>query len=186
LSGKTGQPHVGDYDDECVPERKCLLLDESRQPLMSTVNRREYFKSLLDGLVKAAGTVIVASTVLPARAVQAAQSSPTGDAATDLLQRADQLASDLPPGVEGEDEEFAKFVNGGFRNAAFRNAAGGGGGFRNGGFANGGGGGFRNGGFANGGGGGGFRNGAWRNISERLTPGTLGWVPCFWLCKSMV
>jgi hypothetical protein len=137
-------------------------LHEARKPLMNTVNRREYFKSLLDGLVKAAGTVIVASTVLPARAAHAAPASLSDGAARDLLQRADQLAREQAPGSEGDDEEFAKFVNGGFRNAAFRNA-GGGGDFRNGGFANGGGGGFRNGGFANGGGGG-FRNGAWRNV----------------------
>jgi rSAM-associated Gly-rich repeat protein len=124
---------------------------------MSTVNRRECLKDLLSALVQTAGTVVVASAVLPARAAAAHSSNDSEAPATDLLQRADQLAQNQTSESQSAEEEVAKFVNGGFRNAAFRNAGGGGGEFRNGGFANGGGGGgaFRNGGFANGG---------WRNI----------------------
>jgi hypothetical protein len=121
---------------------------------MSLVTRREYFKSLLNGLVQTAGTIVLASLVLPGRAAQAKTASAAGDSAEDFQKRADQVA-DAETAGSGEGSKSAEWVNGGFRNAEFRNSGGGGAGFRNGGFVNGGGGGgFRNGGFINGG---------WRN-----------------------
>jgi hypothetical protein len=128
---------------------------------MSLLNRRQSFKLLLGGLLQTAGTVVLASSVLPARGAAGEDRNPTEDSGKDVQERADQIADANGPRPEGEGEEFASFVNG-----AFRNASGGGGGFRNGGFANGGGGGgsFKNGGFANGGGGaGGFKNGTFGN-----------------------
>jgi len=113
---------------------------------MEMLTRREAFKTFFNGVLGAAGTVVLASTVLPAQGAEP-QSEPGSN---DLQERADQLAEnqELPPCAT----EVNAFVNGAFRN---------GGGFRNGGFANGGfrNGSFRNGGFANGG----FRNGAFRN-----------------------
>ena len=119
---------------------------------MSQVNRRECFKALLGGLLQTAGTVVLASVVLPANAAQAKPTHTGEEPAKDLQKRADQLTDCQAATSENEEDEFAKFVNGGFRNAAFRNSSGGGGG-----------GAFRNAGFANGGGGGAFRNGGWRN-----------------------
>jgi len=125
---------------------------------MALLNRRQSLKLFLDGLLTTAGTVVLASTVLPPSAAQGETSSPGQEATNNLEERANQLA-DLP-GAEGE--QFCAFVNGGFRNSG-----GGGGSFRNGAFTNGGGGGggsFKNGGFVNGGGGGGgFHNGGWTN-----------------------
>jgi hypothetical protein len=149
---------------------------------MPALNRRESLKLLLGGLLQTAGTVVLAGVVLPARAGQDNSRSTGEDSVKDLQERADRLADaqGTMPGEEGCDP--AEFVNGGFRNAAFRNTASGGaaafrnaatgggaaGAFRN--AATGGGGAeFRNGGFANGGGGGaafhngGFANGGWRN-----------------------
>jgi hypothetical protein len=103
---------------------------------MSELTRREMFRRLA-ACVAGAGTVVLARTVLAAE-----KDAPTATpAAPD--ERADRLAEELPPPPEGT--EFASFANRAFRN-------GGGGAFRNGGFA------------ANGGGGGAFRNGAFRNI----------------------
>ncbi len=113
---------------------------------MDTLTRRQAFKTFVNGVLQAAGSVVLASTVLPARG---AQPAPEQDS-TDLAQRADQLAENLESSCSTAEPNT--FVNGAFRNGAFAN----GGGFRNGGFANGS---FRNGGFANGG----FRNGGWRN-----------------------
>jgi hypothetical protein len=136
---------------------------------MSLLNRRQSFKLLLGGLLQTAGTVVLASSVLPGRAATGEDSKTTDDSAKNIEERANQVADANAPRPEGEGEEFASFINGAFRNAGggvggFRNAAGGGGAFRNGGFANGGGGGaFKNGGFANGGGGAGFKNGGFAN-----------------------
>jgi DMSO/TMAO reductase YedYZ molybdopterin-dependent catalytic subunit len=122
---------------------------------MKNMNRREHLKALLSGLLGAAGTAIVASAVLPAGAAQAKTITAGDQSAEDFKTRAQQLSEEQNGTLEGE-EEAGKWVNGAFRNAAFRNVGTGGGAFRNGGFANGavGGGAFRNGGFANGG----FRN----------------------------
>jgi hypothetical protein len=135
---------------------RALPTSSLRQAPMSKVNRRECFKAMLGGLLQTAGTVVLASVVMPAAVAQAKPVHASEEPAKDLQQRADQLAGGQTAAAGGDEDEFAKFVNGGFRNAAFRNTSGGGGGaFRNAGFANGGGGGaFRNGGFANGG---------WRN-----------------------
>ena len=115
---------------------------------MSQVTRRQL-------LLRLAGCVATAGTVVLARTVLADDEQPSAPAPAAPDERADRLADELPPAPEGV--EYASFVNRAFRN-------GGGGGFRNGGFRNGGGGGgFANGGFRNGGGGGGFRNGAFRN-----------------------
>jgi hypothetical protein len=136
---------------------------------MSQLDRRESMKLLFSGLLQTAGTVILASTVLPARAGQVepqptSEEPDTGKVAkqADLARRADRVAEEQGPCSDGEGEELCSFGN-----AAFRNTTGGGGAFKNGGFANGGGGGaFKNGGFANGSGGGGggaFKNGGFAN-----------------------
>jgi len=108
---------------------------------MSTMNRREVLRSLLTGALQTAGTVVLACSALPAVAAQDNQQPPTEG---DLQKRADQLASaeDAAP----QDHESVYY--GGFRRGGFANG-GGGGGFRRGGFANGGGGGFRRGGWGN-------------------------------------
>jgi hypothetical protein len=117
---------------------------------MSSLNRRQCFTAFLDGLLGAAGTVVLASATLPARAAAGA-AGPREEDAKDLEQRADQVAGAQTPPPGDEGQQFASFVNGGFANGGFRNGSSGGGG------------GFRNGGFANGGGGGGFRKGGWVN-----------------------
>src|SRR6516225_2865648 len=107
---------------------------------MSTMNRRELFRSVFGGVLQAAGTVVLACSALPAVAAEEDQRPP---AEGDLQKRADRLAS----------EEGARGL---FRRGGFANGGYGGGGVRGGGFANGGYGGvFRRGGFANGGYGGG-------------------------------
>jgi hypothetical protein len=104
---------------------------------MSTLNRREALRSLLTGALQTAGSVVLACSVLPAAVAQAQQG--------DLQERADRLASD-------DDDEVVRGTSyGGFRRGGFANG-GGGGGFRRGGFGNG------------GGGGGGFRRGGFRNF----------------------
>ena len=115
---------------------------------MSAVNRREALRSLLTGALQTAGTVGLACSALPAVAAQGDQGPP---AEGDLQDRADCLASEEGAAPAGQE------VAGGLSRYY--------GGFRRGGFANGGygGGGFRRGGFANGGGGGGFRRGGWVN-----------------------
>ena len=116
---------------------------------MSNNDRRQFLTTLLAGLVTA-GTVVLARAVPVTEA-----SKPRNDGKQPgPEERANRLASESPAASGREPTAFA--------NRAFRNG-GGGGGFRNGGFANGGGGGFRNGGFANGGGGGGFRNSGFAN-----------------------
>jgi rSAM-associated Gly-rich repeat protein len=118
---------------------------------MADSHRRQFLKDLLGTLARGAGSIVLASA-----ATAKASAQLTSGRNTDIQKRAEELA-----GTAGANEEvlLSNFVN-----RAFANARGGGGAFRNGGFANGGGGGFRNGGFANGGGGGGaFRNGAFRN-----------------------
>jgi hypothetical protein len=110
---------------------------------MSKLTRRQWLQRLA-GCVAAAGTVVLARTVL----ADSKEAPPPATAAPD--ERADRLADELPGLPDGEEPVL-------FVNRAFRN----GGGFRNGAFANGG---FRNGAFANGGfRNGGFRNGAFRN-----------------------
>jgi hypothetical protein len=144
---------------------------------MSLLDRREALKVLLGGLLQTAGTVVLASSVLPARAAQGKTPSPGGESAHDIARRADQVAEaqDALPGDEGPF--FNLFVNGAFRKAGYSGYGYGGGGFRNGGFANGSGGGaFRNGssgagafgngggsGFRNGGSSGNWKNGGWIN-----------------------
>ena len=137
---------------------------------MSHLSRRQLLAGVLGGLAQAAGTVVLARSVLAEAAAETAgkgASTPAPGQAS-LLERADRVAAEQGPPDEDDDLQPSSFVNGGFANGGggggFRNggfANGGGGGFRKGGFANGGGAGFRNGGFANGGGG--FRNGAFRN-----------------------
>jgi hypothetical protein len=98
----------------------------------------------LTGTLQTAGTVVLACSSLPAVAAQGNQ-----PADGDLKERADRLTSE-----EGASPlDPVSWVNGGFRRGGFANGGGGGGGgFRRGGFANGG-----------GGGGGGFRRGGWVN-----------------------
>jgi hypothetical protein len=122
---------------------------------MSTMNRREVLRSLLTGALQTAGTVVLACSALPAVAAQEKQGAP---AEGDLQKRADRLASEEGAGPEGQPLPWGGFRRGGFANG------GGGGGFRRGAYGGGYGGGFRRGGFANGGyGGGGFRRGGFRN-----------------------
>jgi rSAM-associated Gly-rich repeat protein len=123
---------------------------------MTHSHRRQFLKDFLGALAQTAGTIVLASATT-ARALARGADGQNED----IQKRAEELSE--AAGANKEDLQ----VN--FSNSAFRNVrAGGGGGFRNGGFANGGGGGaFRNGGFANGGGyggGGAFRNGAFRNF----------------------
>jgi hypothetical protein len=130
---------------------------------MSPMNRRQCLKSFLNGVLQSAGTAVLASAVLPARAAANESVQP----GKDLERRANELAEgQCSPTPDGAEYPISfvngRFVNGGggggFRNGAFGN---GGGGFRNVGFANGG---FHNGGFVNGGfHNGGFVNGGFRN-----------------------
>ncbi len=145
---------------------------------MSQLDRRQSLKLFLGGLLSTAGTVVLASTVLPAKAAQSetpeagveAENKTQQDSQKDLAQRADRVAEAQGARHNGEGQEPCSFANAfanSFKNGGFANG-GGGGAFKNGGFANGGGGGaFKNGGFANGGGGGGFRNGAFANGAFR-------------------
>src|SRR5262249_21271038 len=98
---------------------------------MAHSHRRQFLKDLLRTLAQGAGTIVLASAATAHALAQA-----PGDQNTDIQKRAEALAE----AAGATEEDF--LVN--FVNRAFRN---------------GGGGGFRNGGFANGGGGGGFRNG---------------------------
>ncbi len=116
---------------------------------MNPVNRREAFKLFLGGLLQTAGTVVLASAVLPTTPAKGAEVPSGEESAKDLKQRADHLAGGESPSPEGEGTQFTSFVNGGFAN-------GGGGGFKKAAFANGG---FNNGGFRKAG----FVNGGWRN-----------------------
>ena len=100
---------------------------------MAHSHRRQFLKEFLGTLAQGAGTIVLASA-----ATARALAHGTGGQNADIQKRAEELA-----GAAGADEEDLQ-IN--FVNRAFRN--GGGGGFRNGGFAN---------------GGGGFRNGAFRN-----------------------
>ena len=95
---------------------------------MSTMNRREVLRSLLTGALQTAGTVVLACSALSA--VVAAQETPEPPAEGDLQQRADRLASEERA---PEGEEFVYY--GGFRRGGFANG-GYGGGFRRGGFRN--------------------------------------------------
>jgi hypothetical protein len=121
---------------------------------MSLLNRRQSFKVFLDGLLQTAGSVVLASSVLPARAAEQAAAGCSEEATKDLEQRANQLAGSTAQ--QSSSWINGAFANGGFNNGGFRNGGFNNGAFRNGGFANGG---FNNGGFRNGG----FVNGAWRN-----------------------
>jgi rSAM-associated Gly-rich repeat protein len=132
--------------------RSTNLPPGKRTTIMAHPHRRQFLKDFLGNLAQGAGTIVLASA-----ATAHAQAHVTSDQNTDIQQRAEELAE---AAGTNEDDLLVNFVNRAFRNG------GGGGGFRNGGFANGrgGGGAFRNGGFANGGGGGGaFRNGGFRN-----------------------
>jgi rSAM-associated Gly-rich repeat protein len=125
-----------------------ILPPGKRTTIMAHPQRRQFLKGLLGTLAQGAGTIVLASA-----ATAHALARAPGSQNTDIQKRAEELAE-----AAGANEEDL-LVN--FVNRAFRNGYGGG--FRNGGFRNGGyGGGFRNGGFANGYGGG-FRNGAFRN-----------------------
>jgi hypothetical protein len=127
---------------------------------MGTLDRRQLLSGFLSGLVQAAGTVVLARSVLSAAQGQAHAAEASPESQASLQERADQVAATQGSLNEEEGLQPISFANGGFAN-------GGGGGFRKGGFANGGGGGFRKGGFANGGfrngGGGGFRKGGFAN-----------------------
>ena len=134
---------------------------------MDSVTRRQSLKIFLGGLLHAAGSVVVATCVVPARAEEGP--APTEDSGVDLLQRADRVAEQAPQD-DGEGTEPCAFLNGAFRNTGFANGGFHNTGFRNAGFHNGGfrngsssAGGFRNAGFANGGSGGGFRNSGFAN-----------------------
>jgi rSAM-associated Gly-rich repeat protein len=127
-----------------------ILPPGNRTNTMAHSQRRQFLKDLLSTLAQGAGSIVIAS----AATAQALAHLSTNQN-TDIQKRAEDLAD--AAGATEEDLQI-NFVNRAFANGF-------GGGFRNGGFANGGfGGGFRNGGFVNGGlGGGGFRNGAFRN-----------------------
>jgi len=129
-----------------------LTIRRQSEVTMDKTTRRNFLKNLFGGLTS---TVVLAAAALDSPAEPAKPER-------DVQERSDSLAADEVTDETADGASPTSFVNG-----AFRNAGGGGGGFRNGGFRNagGGGGGFRNGGFANsGGGGGGFRNGAFRNF----------------------
>jgi hypothetical protein len=128
---------------------------------MGLLNRRAAFKDLLDGLLQTAGTVLLASAVLPARAAEGATGQDSEGSGKSLQQRADQVAAEQAP-LNGDVPQPCAFVNGAFTNSTFHNGGfANGGGFHNGSFSNGS---FHNGGFTNGGfRNGGFANAGWRN-----------------------
>jgi hypothetical protein len=141
---------------------------------MDLLSRRQAFKVFLDSVLGTAGTVVLATAVMPARAAGAGVSGLGTEPANDLQQRANQLAARAgnQQSCSAASNEFVNgfrntFANGGFHNTTSTTS----GGFHNGGFVNGGfhngsttsGGSssstFHNGGFVNGG----FANGAFRN-----------------------
>jgi hypothetical protein len=139
---------------------------------MSHIDRRLFLKDVLSKLALATGTVVLASTALPAAEAPGAAPEGTEVPPEDIQKRADQLLAG-----ESSSEETAaanEFLNGAFRNTpfgGFRNTPFGGfrntplGRFRNtplGGFRNTPLGSFANGGWPNGGWGG-FGNGGWPN-----------------------
>jgi len=115
---------------------------------MSLLTRRQSLKTFLSGLLQTAGTVVLASSVLPARAEQQETRKPTEDSGKNIEQRANQVAEAQAPQGEDENQDLCSFLNGGFTNGGFRKGGFVNGGFHNGGFVNGG---FHNGGFVNGG-----------------------------------
>lgn len=103
---------------------------------MSEQDRRQFVKSMLAQLAKAAGGVVLATSVL-SKKVDAEESSPSPENRTPE-ERAVQLAEQIDPSEVDAPGEAGIFRRGGFRR--------GGGGFRRGGFRRLGGG-FVNGGF---------------------------------------
>ena len=101
---------------------------------MSTMNRREALRSLLTGALQTAGTVVLACSALPAAAARGDQGPP---AEGDLQERADRLACEQGEAPEGQEVAggLSRYY-GGFRRGGFANGGGGGGGFRRGGFGN--------------------------------------------------
>jgi hypothetical protein len=144
---------------------------------MSHFDRRQFLKDVLSKLSLATGTVVLASTALPAVATPGSTAEGTEAPPEDIQKRVEHLAADQSSREETA-AEANEFLNGAFRNTPF-----GGfsntpfGGFRNtplGNFRNTPLGGFRNtplGSFANGGwpngGWGGFGNGGWPNFGWR-------------------
>jgi hypothetical protein len=140
---------------------------------MSNFDRRQFLKGVLGKLALATGTVVLASTAVPAAGAPEAQPGETETLPEDIQKRVDQLASGGSVTEEAE-AEANEFLNGAFRNTplgGFRNTPLGGfrntplGGFRNnplGAFRNTPLGSFGNGGWPNGGWGG-FHNGGWPN-----------------------
>src|SRR5262249_48927235 len=82
----------------CLPRPGCLLRTGSTFLMncmgqsMSTLDRRRLLTALLGGLVQAAGTVVLARSVLSAASAQD-QPDPRPQGPDTLLQRADQLAA---------------------------------------------------------------------------------------------
>ena len=95
---------------------------------MSTMNRREALRSLLTGTLQTGGTVVLACCALPAVAAPENQGLPADG---NLQERADRLTA--KDGTAPLDP--VAWVNGGFRRGGFANG-GGGGGFRRGGWVN--------------------------------------------------
>jgi len=120
---------------------------------MSIQERRRFLAAMIGGLAGAAGGQVLARTSAP---VPNPEEPVDGDVPVDPAERADRLAAETPLDAEAANDGtgfVSAFANGGFRKGGFAN----GGGFVNGGF--------RKGGFANGGGfvNGGFRKGGFRN-----------------------
>jgi hypothetical protein len=85
---------------------------------MSSLNRREALRAFLRGALQSAGTVVLATTVLPA----VAQASVAAVAAETPQVRADRLTTAAGQEAPQDGEEFCKFANGAFANSGFHNA----------------------------------------------------------------
>ena len=118
---------------------------------MSNQDRRQFLRAALGNLLKGAGTVVLASSVVKVAEGQDNKSSENDSAEPNAEERANALAAESTENATAASAAALGFRRGAFRNAGFRRGGGVGGGFRNAG-------GFRRGG----GGGGGFRRGGFR------------------------
>jgi hypothetical protein len=82
---------------------------------MSGLNRRQFFRGILDRLVQAAGTVVVASATASMARAQADQSA-AAELPEDIQERADRLAAAANSTAEETEAAGFEFLNGGFIN----------------------------------------------------------------------
>ena len=82
---------------------------------MSDLDRRQFFNRLLENLVQAAGTVVVASATASLARAQGVLSE-GAEPPKDVQARADQLASHCPAEQAEGETDPCEFLNGAFRN----------------------------------------------------------------------